>query len=222
VASNQQSMALHEIRKLNSKVKQTAERLCRRESPEDTDDASPDLVKILKASELMSRQFDVIELLANEELAMLPLNSISEVYKIFDKCARIYRTASMRINLDAPAGYYPRVDVCDKTFPIIPSVLIENALKYSAPASEVRVTFSQDGPHTVTVCVSNVSLLAAPLTDAVFERGYRGPTDTDGSGNGLYVAQLVAKQHGATIRLDTSGIPNGRTRVTFCLSFKVK
>src|SRR4029077_4703726 len=109
------------------------------ESPEDLDNASPDLVKIMKASELMSRQFDVIELLANEELATLPLNSVSEVYKLFDKCARIYQTRSKRITLDAPQGFSPRVDACDKTFPIIPSVLIENALKYSVPESDVRV-----------------------------------------------------------------------------------
>jgi light-regulated signal transduction histidine kinase (bacteriophytochrome) len=218
----QHSMALHEIRKLNRQVKQTAERLCHRESPDEPDLASPDLVKILKTSELMSRQFDVIEILANEELTRLPLNSASELYKIFDKCARIYRTSQKRIVLDAPPSFSPRIDVCDKTFPIIPSVLIENALKYSSPESEVRIVFAPIDRDRVSVAVSNTSLpLAAPLTDVVFERGFRGTTDTDGSGNGLYVAQLVAKQHGTAIGVQSSDLGN-RTRVTFQVPFRVK
>jgi hypothetical protein len=216
----QHSMALHEIRKLNGQVKQTAERLCQLESPHDPDGATPGLVKILKTSELMSRQFDVIEILANEELATLPLNSLSDIYKIFDKCARIYRTASKRISLESTGGFSPRMEVCDKTFPIIPSVLIENALKYSAAESDVRITIAPLGEKGALVEVSNVAALKGPLTDAVFERGYRGRTDTDGSGNGLYVAQLVAKQHSTEIGLSTSELHGGRTRVSFQVLFR--
>ena len=101
----QYSMALHEIRKLNRRVKQTAERLCTRDSPRDADRATPDFVTILKTSELMSRQFDVIEILANEELARLPRNSTGELYRVFDKCVRIYGDRATRIVLDAPPNF---------------------------------------------------------------------------------------------------------------------
>jgi light-regulated signal transduction histidine kinase (bacteriophytochrome) len=218
----QHSMALHEIRKLNRQVKQTAERLCQRDSPGDLDAAEPDLVKIFKASELMSRQFDVIEILANEELAKLPLNSSSEVYKIFDKCARIYRTAARKIMLEAAGGFHPQIEVCDKTFHIIPSVLIENALKYSTGDSDVRITLRLLPPDVVMISVSNAAMLKAPLTDAVFRRGYRAANDRDGSGNGLYVAQLVAKQHGSILRIENSDMGGGRTKVLFAISFKIK
>ena len=79
------AMALHEIRKLNRNVKQTAERLCRAESPNSPELASKDLVQIWKSAEIMSQQFEIIEMLANESLTDLPLNSTIEVYRIFDK-----------------------------------------------------------------------------------------------------------------------------------------
>jgi light-regulated signal transduction histidine kinase (bacteriophytochrome) len=209
----QYSMALHEIRKLNREVKQTAERICRLMSPDDPDNADPELVKIMKTSELMSHQFDVIEILANETLATLPLNSTSEIYKIFDKCARIYRSERRRIMLEAPPNYHARVKVCDKTFPIIPSVLIENALKYSADL-EVRISIQPGGQDKVIVAVSNLARLKAPLTEAVFMRGYRASQDSEGSGNGLYVAQLVARQHSTMLRVETLPAHANLTRVT--------
>jgi light-regulated signal transduction histidine kinase (bacteriophytochrome) len=217
-AIRKQSVALHEIRKLNRNVKQTAERLCGRESPEDPDQASPELVRILKTSELMSYQFEVLELLANEGLTSLPLNTQSEIYRIFDKCVRIYQPErSNRIAIHAMPGYgNPVVMVCEKTFPIIPTVLIENAIKHSVKDSHIRVDLSRIGGN----CVVNISSVASSdveLTEAIFERGVRANTDVEGSGNGLHLAQLVARQHGTRITLATTPLTGGRQRVVFSL-----
>ena len=89
-----QSVALHEIRKLNRNVKQTAERLCREKSPDDPDQADALLVTIWKSADLMSLQFDVVELLANENLAKLPLKTKTNLYQLFDKCAKDIQTRS--------------------------------------------------------------------------------------------------------------------------------
>jgi hypothetical protein len=218
----QYSMALHEIRKLNRQVKQTAERMCQREKPDDPDSATPDLVKILKTSELMTRQFDVIEILANEELAKLPTKSVVEIYKIFDKCARIYKTSTQKITLDAPYNFHPKVEACDKTFPIIASVLIENAQKYSIPNAEIRVTFRPYGAESVIVSVSNLASFKGSLSNKVFEKGYRGVSDREGSGNGLYVAQLVARQHRTQLNVEAVDAGNGRTKVTFWAYFRAR
>jgi K+-sensing histidine kinase KdpD len=71
------------------------------------------------------------------------------------------------------------------------------------------------------VRVSNLARLKAPLGNAVFDRGYRGATDKDGSGNGLYVAQLVARQHGSQLWVENAPVEGG-TRVTFGAHFLVK
>ena len=214
----QYALSLHEIRKLNRTVKQQAERLCKESSPDDPDVADPRLVRIWKTSEIMSQQFDVIEILANERLASLPCNSVSEIYRIVDKCVRIYRHAGHSIDLRSPSfDFHPRIHVCDKTFHIIPMVLIENALKYSVQDSEIVIEFSRSR-RLIAVTISNVAILGSEITDRVFERGYRGSSDVEGSGNGLYLARLVAKQHNATLTVSTRRLQHGQWLCRFCLT----
>jgi signal transduction histidine kinase len=216
-----QSVALHELRKLNRSVKQTAERLCRADSPTDPEAADSQLVKIWKSADLMSHQFEVIELLANEELAALPLNAQTEIYKLFDKCVRIYRPSEepRRLTISAPPSYSPRITACDKTLPIIPTVLIENALRYSLKGTEVSVSVrpAADG------CLVEVSNFVAPnpaLSEAVFNRGVRLSPDSEGSGHGLYLAQLVARQHRSELKLDVDRASGTKWRCVFSIVFK--
>lgn len=207
-----ESMALHEIRKLNRTVKQTAERLY-------SSNHTEDLLQIWKTSELMSKQFDVIEILANESLTQLPTNTISEIYKIFDKCVHIYQSPDERIKLWSQQGYSPKAVVSDKTFPIIPTVLIENALKYSPPSSGIGITLEKEA-DTCLVKVSNIIANNVNIDSTIFNRGIRGSSDTEGSGNGLYVAQLIAKQHNTLISVRCLPDSNGKLRCTF--SFQMK
>lgn len=220
------AMALHEIRKLNRNVKQGAERLCREESPDEPDQANPALVQIWKAAELMSKQFDIIDILANEDLTRLPLDNPVRPYQLFDKCARIYRPIAekktCRILLKStPTGFSPSILVCDSTFPIIPSVLIENAIKYAVPNTDIHLDFNEltDGFRAT---VTNIAKITGFLTPDIFLRGVRSTSEADGSGNGLYVAQLVAAQHGTRIEFDVEQVGGGRSRCRFALSFRGK
>jgi len=213
-------MALHEIRKLNRTVKQTAERLCRIHSPENPDNADKGLVQIWKSSELMSAQFEILEILANESLATLPLNSQIELYRIVDKCVRIYRPADApwRIQMQASHGFDAKIAACDKTFSIIPTVLIENALKYSIPGSPILVDIYTDHGKCV-LSVANQVAGQKQLGDSVFEKGVRATASGEGTGHGLYLAQLVAKQHGSRIKLTCRPEIGGETRCFFSVRF---
>lgn len=218
------SLALHEIRKLNRNVKQTAERLAKEESPDNPDRASRPLVSIWKTAELMSQQFDVLEILANEDLARLPLNSAGNIYKIFDKCARIYSPdgSPHDIKLHAPStGFSAKVRFCDKTIPIIPTVLLQNAVKYSLPMTDVRVDFLMVGSRC-RVSVLNYTKPNSALNDSVFERGVRASGDSEGSGIGLYVAQLVAAQHGTRITVQVSNTSATLALCRFEVEFAVE
>lgn len=198
----QQSMALHEIRKLNRTVKQTAERLHIHQVNFDAG-VRGQLESIWKASELMSNQFDVLELIANEDLARLPCTALSEPYKVFDKLTKIYRHGSSvsNIRLACPSHYSPRVYVCDKTFPILASVLLSNATKYCIPGTEITVDFDRLAVRSnrCIVVISNLAKDHPKLDRKIFEKGYRVSDDSDGTGKGLYLAQLVARQHGSEI-----------------------
>jgi light-regulated signal transduction histidine kinase (bacteriophytochrome) len=216
------AMALHEIRKLNRTVKQTAERLCRRERPDSPELASNELVQIWKSAEIMSQQFDIIEMLANESLTELPLNSIIEVYRIFDKCTRIYNSVdgNAQVVLRAPYGFSGRIRACDKTFPIIPTVLIENAAKYGKRGREIEVRIFQDQDWCV-IEVSNAAETNPLLNNSIFEKGKRATQGKDGSGHGLYLAQLVAKQHGSVITLQVRSKNANESVVTFNVKFPI-
>jgi signal transduction histidine kinase len=213
------SMALHEIRKLNRTVKQTAERLCRAERPDDPELANTDLVQIWKSADLMSTQFDIIELLANESLTQLPINSTIELYRIVDKCVRIYRPADAhhRLQLRTAPGFTGRIAACDKTFAIIPTVLIENALKYAIKDTSIVVdVYTDSGQYALSV--SNDAVENKLLNDQIFEKGRRA-AGGDGSGHGLYLAQLVAKQHHARIKLSVRSEGIGIVRCAFTVKF---
>jgi hypothetical protein len=208
-ALQNQSMALHEIRKLNRTVKQKAERFY-------DNNKSEEALTIWKTSELMSNQFEIIEVLANESLTdIIPSNEI-ELYRIFHKCVRIYEMQDPRLIMNAPKDYHPKAKASDKTFPIIPSVLIENALKYSIAKSKVYIDFETKGNQCL-IKVVNFSKLENKLDEKVFKRNFRMDNKTDGSGNGLYVAQLVAKQHNTNIKIEAIQQPDGSTKVIFSL-----
>ena len=108
---------------------------------------------------------------------------------------------------------------CDKTISIIPTVLISNAIKYSPPETEIFVGLRLE-KDDVVLEVTNFLREGTVLDNSIFERGVRASTDSDGTGNGLYVAQLVAKQHGTIIALKVNDEPYGKTSCTFSVRLK--
>lgn len=197
--------ALHEIRKYNRTIKQEAERLCMEQSPNNPDKADPRLVSIFKGSELMTLQFEVLELIANLSLVTLPMNCTSEIYKIFDKCVRILQGTEMALKKGITLkieGDSPKARVNDKTFHIIATVLLENAIKYSVPQTEIIVRVRQLSLECCEVAVSNIAPHVELLPD-IFEKGVRINNDGTGMGYGLFLAQQVAKQHSTKIKCKT-------------------
>ena len=205
--------ALHEIRKYNRTIKQEAERLCMQQSPGDPDKADHRLVSIFKCAELMSLQFEVLELIANQSLVSLPMNRTSEIYKVFDKCIWILQGTEMALKKGVTLtieGDSPKARVNDKTFPLIATVLLENAIKYSIPQTEILVRVRQLTPNRCEVAVNNFAPHVATLAD-IFQKGVRGNNDGTGMGYGLFLAQQVAKQHSTEIKckmIPSNKIPN--------------
>lgn len=212
--------ALHEIRKLNRNIKREAEDLSHDRVSQESAFLRESVTSILKSSELMTLQFDILDLIANEQLATLPLKTKCEVYRIFDKCVRIYDQSARARRLDLRlAGCSPRALVCDKTFPILATVLIENAIKYSLEGTVIHIKIESSG-ETLTVSVSNTAPRAAELPD-IFSKGVRGDSDLSGHGFGLHLASLVAKQHKCELRLTRSVISESLEEFRFAFSLPI-
>ncbi len=191
------SKALHEIRKFNRTIKQISEVLVKNDSDNEQ------LLRIYKASELMSKQHDIIEILANDSLLKLEVNNNCEVYKLFDKIRKIIDSKGI-IKLKAQLNFSPIIKVCDRTFPIIANVLISNAIKYCVGGSEIEIEINRYGENKdkCIIKVINEISMNLEINEDIFIKGFRGNTTREGSGYGLYVAQLVAKQHKTEITLN--------------------
>ena len=186
------SKALHEIRKLNQSVKHTSERLSK------DDPMNKRLLTIFKASEMMSQQFNIIELLANETLSELELNAESNIFDLLYKCNHINSLYKDRIDLICESSYRPRAKVCDKTILILPNVLVTNAIKYSKDHSRVQVFLIEEDDCCI-VKVINETKERLDMDESVYEKGVRFHKDSEGTGKGLYLAMLVAVQHDTMI-----------------------
>ncbi len=92
------------------------------------------------------------------------------------------------------------------------SVLLENAIRYSNEAGEIRFSVSRKGSKAAIEVFNTCQLEVIPDPDKLFDRFYRPDgarsTKTGGTGIGLAIAKAVVTAHGGTI---TASCPDGRS-----------
>ncbi len=96
--------------------------------------------------------------------------------------------------------------------------LIDNAIRYSPPNSEVRITIERQLNHIVLSVIDNGPGIADDMKERIFERFYRVlGSNESGSGLGLSIVHQIAKLHDADIRLDN---PDSGRGLAFRVVFK--
>ena len=191
--------AFHELRKLNRSVLQYAER----ELAARRDNTS--LKNIVSAAELMRNNFDILEALSNiEGMRALPSDSTINVYDLVYKIKKVLeeRAGEKRMHLWV-SGERAIVRGNTKSFPIVPHVLLENAIKYGTPGTEVRadvVTTSETARITVT---NRSETFIDPK--GCFDRGARYAPDIEGGGFGLFLAREIVNCHAGRIYCEVDG-----------------
>jgi two-component system phosphate regulon sensor histidine kinase PhoR len=97
--------------------------------------------------------------------------------------------------------------------------LLDNALKYSPQAPDIRVTTAIQGRELELAVADRGLGVARGDRERVFEPYYRCPTgdrhDVKGFGLGLSIVRLLVSAHGGRVALDEN--PGGGTRVTIRL-----
>jgi len=222
--------ALHEIRRFNQIIKTNMERACEKESSTgDPDDAPVQLVRAYRASSLISLQLDALDLLANPASAMSFSPRPWVFYRTVDKLVRIYRVIAdsrdVRIRLSGTSLSHAAVD--QRTIHIIPSVFIDNAVKYSKAGETVEVHVSEGYYETlpvITLCVKSTGPVATPAEERVLfverARGKAATAIAEGSGVGLTLAKVVAKQHNGWIGAQQRPLTNNRSEWTFTFQIR--
>jgi signal transduction histidine kinase len=105
-------------------------------------------------------------------------------------------TAPTTVNVDAPR------------LQIALSNLVDNALKFAAPASTITLSAEARADHQVTLSVHNTGdPIPAGELPLIFDRFYRGHNSPTGSGLGLAIAHAIVKAHGGDLSVtsNTSG-----------------
>jgi two-component system sensor histidine kinase KdpD len=99
--------------------------------------------------------------------------------------------------------------------------LLDNAFKYSLPASAITVSVQAEEGFITTSVGNEGNAIAPDEHDRIFERFYRGARVRNlvsGTGLGLYVARKIAAAHGGSLSLINNGACKG---VVFCLKLPI-
>jgi two-component system sensor histidine kinase TctE len=113
----------------------------------------------------------------------------------------------VKLAYDGPAG----VDLKGNRFALKQMIqnLVENAIRYSEPGSDVQVTLQRDGNGVLLSVADRGPGIPDAEKPLVFERFYRSPGNSrSGSGLGLAIAEEVAGHHRASLRLKDN-VPRG-------------
>ena len=216
--------ALHEIRRFNQIVKINMERACEAESPDDPDAATIELVRAHRASTLISVQLDALDLLANPASAMSFEPRKSVFYKTVDKMVRIYRVLadSRNVILRMSGNSFSQAQLDNRTIHIIPSVFIDNAIKYSQAGEVVDVRVADDWKGGLPVITVEVTSNGPSATNQEEEdlflkrgRGKAARAVAQGSGLGLTLAKIVADQHKGWISASQGPVAAERAKWNF-------
>lgn len=190
--------AFHELRKLNGAVIQHAERVIS-DSGE-----TRSLLSIKGAAELMRNNFDILEALSNiEGMKSLPLDSTVNIYDLAFKMKRVYQekatARSMTINVQ---GVRAIIKGSQKSFPLVPAVLLENAIKYGTEREQIFIGVQQRGERAVLVVENKSAHRIDPVR--CFDRGVRFAGGIEGGGFGLFLAKEVVTAHRGAISCDAA------------------
>lgn len=190
--------AFHELRKLNGAVLQHAER-------EISDRGETrGLVSIKSAAELMRNNFDILEALSNiEGMRALPSDSTINLFDLTYKLKRVLQERASARNMGISVnGVRAIIQGSQKSFPIVPAVLLENAIKYGRPEAVIHADVSAQG-NTAVLEVTNESTGYIDPSRC-FDRGTRFSSDVEGGGFGLFLASEIVQCHHGTIRCEVA------------------
>ena len=108
----------------------------------------------------------------------------------------------------------PAVRVDERAMSEVVYVLVENAAKYSPPASVIRVMAKGGEEGSVQLVVEDQGPgIPVELRERVFDKFFRAMRDGDksksGTGMGLAIAKGIVEAHGGHISIEDSGDSNG-------------
>ena len=221
--------ALHDIKSLIGSILKTSEQFISEQEGESISekiDNSPELIQtIYHSCEILESLLQITDILTNPAVVQFGNPRPVRVHRALLKLLRIQENRAeiggKKMALKGESHSSVRLY---NSFILIPHIMIDNAIKHSDPRSEIRITIRDWADGSVSVKFSSFGRLVPENEQLrIFERGVRGSNARrEGSGLGLYIAQIVAKANGFTIsyKANTRGIlgqQRGDNQFTFTI-----
>jgi signal transduction histidine kinase len=210
----------HELKTPVASIRLYLETLLRRDMPEekrrefygimleDSDWLLATVEQVLKAGELGQRTQNQIR---------LPVDMQALVVECIERTrARHHLQAETIIFEDPPAAVPMIVRGNREELQSVVLNLLNNAVKYSPNAVEVRVSLSIKNDAWIVLGVADRGIgIASSQLKRIFKRFYRVPArnvlKTKGTGLGLFIVRSIARQHGGNAFAESPGEGRGAT-----------
>ncbi|WP_426670911.1 sensor histidine kinase [Mucilaginibacter sp. McL0603] len=158
--------------------------------------------------DLITSQLGMMDTIINPSSITFGEKREINLYKLFDKITKLFRHLSIKnkviIVLKNIDGQYIRDSRCYESIEFIALILLDNALKYSAPNSTIEVELSRLNRNKVKVKIKNIGpLVSDENKERIFEKFFRDDSaknfSKEGIGIGLWVAQKILEAHGSKL-----------------------
>lgn len=173
---------------------------------EKVENADLEVRTLYHAINLLDNRLKMMPLISNPDAAKYGQVYKCSPYKIFDKIRRIFNDSASKkgVTLDLKSDSYINLEpLVYDSFLTIPFVLIENAIKYSKNGGTVHINLKQRGKKVIVGVTSYGPVVTSDKQERIFEKGFKDPNAkkfaSQGSGIGLYLANIVANAHNIEI-----------------------
>jgi signal transduction histidine kinase len=197
------SAAAHDLKTPLTTLVARAQLLERRilRAPEAPADLASVRALITEAQRLKSLVLELLDASRMEQGKLLGPREAVDLRQLVEATVQRQTSTPHRLIVAAPEPMVGQYD-CTRIGQVVEN-LIENAIKYSPPSSEIQVNLWR-ADHTAFLTVTDHGI-GIPPTDLphIFDRFYRGTNVDDkqfaGLGLGLYICRGIVEQHGGRI-----------------------
>lgn len=202
---NEFSNTIHEVKKLNSKIREYSELLLESNNSERKIN---ELIKSINVSSIMiMNRYTLFNYETNPNALKNTQKFPFRIFANFDKMRNLFNNSRTCTPIILYDKNIQAVD-CYQSFENVPFLILENAVKYSYEnGQEISVHFIQVDDSTLKVTVTSFS----PFCDIaeinnIFNKGFRGKNAVkkhiEGTGIGLYFAKLLCDAN--NVKLEVS------------------
>ena len=158
--------------------------------------------------QLISSQLRMIDIFINPESIKFGDKKIINIYKLFEKMKILFTHISNRkreISIKIISEEWIDDCLCYDSIEFIPLILLDNAIKYSAPDSVIEIKIEQNRSNgLINIFVKNIGRFVPDNEkDKIFEKFYRGENakqySKEGIGIGLWIARQILAAHNSKI-----------------------